>query len=175
MLTVYRTARQLSDHTLFHAWLFKVARHAACRYFVPAHVRSDYRGYNGYRRVRAPNSNPFKPAAEFHSWIKLLEARERKTMKMRLWRSGSATRLSPRRRFSSAPCRGGCSIPRKSSRRTCVRLGLWSGRQRNARFARLAHAASRNHAAIDDAIFKLSRTVASRKNESEVALPSQLT
>src|SRR5260370_42571210 len=34
MLTAYRRAGQLRDHKLFRAWLFKVARNAACRYFV---------------------------------------------------------------------------------------------------------------------------------------------
>ena len=33
MLTVYRKAGQLRDHKLFRAWLFKVARNAACRHF----------------------------------------------------------------------------------------------------------------------------------------------
>ena len=33
MLTVYRKAGQVRDHKLFRAWLFKVARNAACRHF----------------------------------------------------------------------------------------------------------------------------------------------
>src|SRR5436190_14791491 len=33
MLTVYRRAGQIRDHKLFRAWLFKVARNAACRLF----------------------------------------------------------------------------------------------------------------------------------------------
>src|SRR5579864_6576234 len=33
MLTVYRKAGQLRDHKLFRAWLFKVARNTACRYY----------------------------------------------------------------------------------------------------------------------------------------------
>src|SRR5215469_2217102 len=33
MLTVYRKAGQLRDHRLFRAWLFKVARNAAIRYY----------------------------------------------------------------------------------------------------------------------------------------------
>src|SRR5262245_33891386 len=33
MLTVYRRAGQLRDRTLFRAWLFRIARNAACRYF----------------------------------------------------------------------------------------------------------------------------------------------
>ena len=33
MLTVYRKAGQIRDHKLFRAWLFRVARNAACRYF----------------------------------------------------------------------------------------------------------------------------------------------
>ena len=33
MLTVYRKAGQLRDHALFRAWLFRVARNAACRHY----------------------------------------------------------------------------------------------------------------------------------------------
>src|SRR5215472_1543798 len=33
MLTVYRKARQVRDHKLFRAWLFKVARNTAYRHF----------------------------------------------------------------------------------------------------------------------------------------------
>jgi DNA-directed RNA polymerase specialized sigma24 family protein len=33
MITVYRKAGQIRDRTLFRAWIFKVARNTACRYF----------------------------------------------------------------------------------------------------------------------------------------------
>jgi RNA polymerase sigma factor (sigma-70 family) len=33
MLTVYQKAGQVRDHRLFRAWLFRVARNAACRLF----------------------------------------------------------------------------------------------------------------------------------------------
>src|SRR6266478_1735232 len=33
MLIVYRKAGQIRDRALFRAWLFKIARNAACRYF----------------------------------------------------------------------------------------------------------------------------------------------
>lgn len=84
MLTVYRKARQLRDHKLFRAWLFKVARHAACRYFaqrtrkVPTVDVADIAEF-----VPAPNREPLGPAAEFHDWMKFLDARERETMELR--------------------------------------------------------------------------------------------
>ena len=84
MLTVYRKAGQLRDHKLFRAWLFKVARHAACRLFaqrtreVPTVDVTDITDF-----LSAPNSNPFRPASEFHDWMKLLDAQERETMTLR--------------------------------------------------------------------------------------------
>jgi RNA polymerase sigma factor (sigma-70 family) len=84
MLTVYRKVRELRDHKLFRAWLFQVARHAACRYFaqrtreVPTVDVADIAEF-----VPARNRNPFGPAAEFHGWMKFLDARERETMEMR--------------------------------------------------------------------------------------------
>jgi RNA polymerase sigma-70 factor, ECF subfamily len=84
MLTVYRKAGQLRDHKLFRAWLFKVARNAAFRYFaqrtreVPTVDVADVSDF-----VPAPNHSPFAPTAEFKDWMKFLDAQERETMKLR--------------------------------------------------------------------------------------------
>jgi RNA polymerase sigma-70 factor (ECF subfamily) len=84
MLTVYRKAGQLRDHKLFRAWLFKVARNAACRHFaqrtreVPT---VDVAGISDF--VPAPNRNPLGPATEFNDWMKFLDAQERETMTLR--------------------------------------------------------------------------------------------
>jgi RNA polymerase sigma-70 factor, ECF subfamily len=84
MLTVYRKAGQLRDHKLFRAWLFKVARNAACRYFgqrtrevstVDVADISDF--------LPAPNRSPLGPATEFNDWMKFLDAQERETMTLR--------------------------------------------------------------------------------------------
>ena len=84
MLTVYRKAGQLRDHKLFRAWLFKVARNAACRHFaqrtreVPTVDVADISDF-----VPAPNRNPLGPATEFNDWMKFLDAQERETMTLR--------------------------------------------------------------------------------------------
>ena len=84
MLTVYRKASQLRDHSLFRAWLFKVARNAACRHFaqrsrqVPT-VDIEEMG----EFLPSPNRNPFAAASEFGDWMKFLDARERETMLLR--------------------------------------------------------------------------------------------
>jgi RNA polymerase sigma-70 factor (ECF subfamily) len=84
MLTVYRKAGQLRDHKLFHAWLYTVARHAACRYFaqrtreVPTVDVADLGD-----SLPAANQNSFEPAGEFNDWMKFLDAHERETMTLR--------------------------------------------------------------------------------------------
>jgi RNA polymerase sigma-70 factor (ECF subfamily) len=84
MLTVYRKAGQLRDHKLFRAWLFKVARNAACRLFaqrtrqVPTVDLADQT-----ELLPAPRHNPFAPTSEFRDWMKFLDAQERETMTLR--------------------------------------------------------------------------------------------
>jgi RNA polymerase sigma-70 factor (ECF subfamily) len=84
MLTVYRKVGQLRDHKLFRAWLFKVARNAACRHFaqrsrqVPTVDLTDV-----IEVLPAANRNPFAPASEFSDWMKFLNNQESETMTLR--------------------------------------------------------------------------------------------
>ena len=84
MLTVYRKAGQLRDHKLFRAWLFKIARNAACRYYaersrqVPTVDLTDMAEV-----VPAVNRNPFVPVSEFKDWMKFLDKQEGETMTLR--------------------------------------------------------------------------------------------
>src|SRR5215831_8293044 len=81
MLTVYRRAGQVRDHKLFRAWLFKVARNAACRYFeqctrqVPTVDIADMGESLG-----GPSHSPAGPAAEFRDWMKFLDPQEQEAM-----------------------------------------------------------------------------------------------
>jgi RNA polymerase sigma-70 factor (ECF subfamily) len=84
MLTVYRKAGQLRDHKLFRAWLFKVARNAANRYFAQRMrevATVDVADISDF--VPAPSHGPFEPTAEFKDWMKFLDGQERETMKLR--------------------------------------------------------------------------------------------
>jgi RNA polymerase sigma-70 factor (ECF subfamily) len=82
MLTVYRKAGQLRDHKLFRAWLFKVARNAACRHFaqrtrqVPTVDLADMNDV-----LAAPKS--LGPTSEFRDWMRFLDEQERETMTLR--------------------------------------------------------------------------------------------
>ena len=84
MLTVYRKAEQLRDHKLFRAWLFKVARNAACRHFaqrsrqVPTVDVTDM-----IEVLPAANRNPLALASEFSDWMKFLDNQESETMTLR--------------------------------------------------------------------------------------------
>jgi len=84
MLTVYRKARQVRDHKLFRAWLFKVARNTAYRYFAKSTREvptEDVAGLNDF--LQPANHNAFSPASEFNDWMKFLNADERDTMTLR--------------------------------------------------------------------------------------------
>jgi RNA polymerase sigma-70 factor (ECF subfamily) len=84
MLTVYRKARQVRDHKLFRAWLFKVARNAACRHFaqrtreVPTVDLADKN-----ELLAAPSHSPCGPTSEFREWMKFLDPQERQAMTLR--------------------------------------------------------------------------------------------
>lgn len=84
MLTCYRKAGQLRDRKLFRAWLFRVARNAACRYFaqrtreVPTVDVADIGDF-----LPAPSRSPLGHASEFNDWMKFLDSQERETMALR--------------------------------------------------------------------------------------------
>jgi RNA polymerase sigma-70 factor (ECF subfamily) len=84
MLTVYRRAGQIRDHKLFRAWLFKVARNAACRHFAQCTRQAptvEVADLNELPAAPAPQSGGY--ASEFHDWMKFLEPPEREAMTLR--------------------------------------------------------------------------------------------
>ena len=84
MLTVYQKGGQVRDHRLFRAWLFKVARNAACRHFAhQARQVSTVDLADMSEFLVAPNHNARGPASEFREWIKFLDPQEREAMALR--------------------------------------------------------------------------------------------
>jgi RNA polymerase sigma factor (sigma-70 family) len=85
MLTVYQRACQLRDRTLFRAWLFKIARHAACRYFAKRTREAPTVDLEDMGDVRAaPGRSPKSPSDfEFREWMAFLEPHEREVMRLR--------------------------------------------------------------------------------------------
>ena len=59
MLTVYRRAGQVRDHKLFRAWLFRVARNAACRHYAQANARGANRGFGRHGRLTPGSESQF--------------------------------------------------------------------------------------------------------------------
>ena len=85
MLTVYRSARQVRDHKLFRAWLFRVARNAACRHFTH---RMRQVSTVDIAEVPEPMVAPHQdlgggPTFEFKCWMSFLDPQERETMTLR--------------------------------------------------------------------------------------------
>lgn len=85
MWTVYRSAAQLRDRRLFRAWLFKVARHAACRHFARKARQVPTVDVSGLGEVPAIVDRGCLdgPAFEFGDWMSFLEPHERETMTLR--------------------------------------------------------------------------------------------
>lgn len=84
MLTVYRKAAQLRDHSLFRAWLFRVARNTACRYYAQRSRQVPTVNLAEMNEVLpAASRNPLGPASEFKDWMKFLGKQERETMTLR--------------------------------------------------------------------------------------------
>src|SRR5689334_9325025 len=85
MITVYRKAGQLRDHSSFRGWLFQIARHAARRHFAQCarQVPTVDMGDASELVPAAKNHNPFGPASEFADWMKFLDPQEREAMTLR--------------------------------------------------------------------------------------------
>ncbi len=84
MFTVYRKAGQLRDQNLFRAWLFKVARNAACHHFAQrARQVPTVEIAEMAESLPAPSHNPLGPTTEFREWMKFLDAQEREAMILR--------------------------------------------------------------------------------------------
>jgi RNA polymerase sigma-70 factor (ECF subfamily) len=82
MLTVYRKSGQLRDHKSFRAWLFKVARNAACRHFAQCSRQVPTVDLADIIETVA-DRNPFAPGSEFKDWMKFLADQEKETMTLR--------------------------------------------------------------------------------------------
>lgn len=85
MLTVYRKAGQIRDRTLFRAWLFKIARNAACRHFVKLtrEVPTVDLADMGDRFAAPALKSAVGPGFEFRDWMAFLEPQERDVMMLR--------------------------------------------------------------------------------------------
>jgi RNA polymerase sigma-70 factor (ECF subfamily) len=84
MLTVYRKAAQLREHKLFRAWLFKVARNAACRSLAQRKREAPTLDVNEISDfLPDPCCNPFGCASEFNDWMMFLDVQEREAMTLR--------------------------------------------------------------------------------------------
>src|SRR5215468_8160721 len=77
MLTAYRKAGQVRDHKLFRAWLFKVARNAACRLYAQRSREVptvDLEDMNDSLAAQPQTSSG--ATFEFDDWMKFLEPLE---------------------------------------------------------------------------------------------------
>jgi RNA polymerase sigma-70 factor (ECF subfamily) len=85
MFTVYRKAGQVRDRGLFRAWLFKVARNAACRHFAKRMRQVPTVDLAEVGDVVAAANHGFAggPTFEFRDWMNFLEPQEREAMTLR--------------------------------------------------------------------------------------------
>jgi len=85
MLTVYRKAGQLRDHSLFRAWLFKIAHNVLCRHFgrLSREVETVNLADVDNRLATAIQKPAGTPGFEFRDWMSFLDAKERDAMMLR--------------------------------------------------------------------------------------------
>ena len=85
MLRVYFKAAQLRDRSLFHGWLFAIARNALRRHYGKRAREVDTVDiWDVVQRVTASkDSAPTSPAFEFREWMSALNSRERDVMTLR--------------------------------------------------------------------------------------------
>jgi RNA polymerase sigma-70 factor (ECF subfamily) len=85
MLRVYFKAAQLRDRSLFHGWLFTIARNALRRHYGKRAREVDTVDLSDVvRRVTASKgSAATSPAFEFRDWMGILNSRERDLMTLR--------------------------------------------------------------------------------------------
>jgi RNA polymerase sigma-70 factor (ECF subfamily) len=78
MLTMFRDCRNLRDHSLFRAWIFKIARNALLQ-----HLQREARWHAAdLEQMPAPARDPLV-TAHFAQWMKALEPGEREIMTLR--------------------------------------------------------------------------------------------
>ena len=85
MLTVYRKAKQVRDRRLFRAWLFRIARNAACRHFARVTREAPTVALEelGDRFAAPSHTAGSGPSFEFRDWMAFLEPKERDVMTLR--------------------------------------------------------------------------------------------
>jgi RNA polymerase sigma-70 factor, ECF subfamily len=85
MFTVYRKADQLRDHTLFRAWLFKIARSVLCRHYGKRSREVETIGLENLsdRLLASSHKSAGTPAFEFLDWIEFLDQREQEALRLR--------------------------------------------------------------------------------------------
>ena len=85
MFIVYSKANQLRDHTLFRAWLFKIARSALCRHFGKRsrEVKTIDLEYVADSLLASNNGPATTPAFEFLDWMSFLDTREQEALRLR--------------------------------------------------------------------------------------------
>ena len=85
MLTVYRKAVQVRDHSLFRAWIFKIARNALSRHYTKQSREVDTVDLSevpeGVTAVTPANGGA--RAFEFNHWMAFLDSRERVALTLR--------------------------------------------------------------------------------------------
>jgi RNA polymerase sigma-70 factor (ECF subfamily) len=82
MFIIYRKAAQNRDRTLFRAWMFKIARHALCRYYAKQTRDVETVDFEDVADglFAANQKSPGPPAFEFLHWMAFLDSRERETL-----------------------------------------------------------------------------------------------
>jgi len=85
MLTVYRKAGQVRDHTLFSAWIFRIARNTLSRHYTRQTREIETLDLSDVPEGLAAVSpgNGGAPEFEFHHWMDFLDDREKEALTLR--------------------------------------------------------------------------------------------
>jgi RNA polymerase sigma-70 factor (ECF subfamily) len=84
MITIHRKASQIRDHSLFRAWMFKVARHALCRHYGQQNRRIATVDLTEVgEHVAAARPPAASHAFEFEEWMRFLDLQEREALTLR--------------------------------------------------------------------------------------------
>jgi len=85
MLIVYRKASQIRDRTLFHAWMFKIARNMLSRHYSKRTREVETVDLSGVPERLTATEPKFAgtPAFEFRHWISSLDSQEKEALTLR--------------------------------------------------------------------------------------------